>query len=61
MGRGGVTCSLECLALLWVSGGKRVAGGMKSVEEAEPSGTSFRIVCVAQGSTGNRRREETVF
>lgn len=56
---GGVTCSPEYSALLRVSGGKSVASGMKSVEEAETDGTSLTIVCVVQGGAGNSQREES--
>lgn len=49
-----ITCSQECWALLWVSGGKHVAGGMKSVEEAEMNGTSFQdCLCCVRESRNN--------
>lgn len=43
---GKITCSQECKALLWVSGGKLVANSMKTVEELEKSRAFFRTVCV---------------
>lgn len=43
---GKITCSQECKALLWVSGGKLVANSMKMVEELEKSRAFFRTVYV---------------